>query len=181
MFVVLNEKYSSEHDLKEESAQFLSQHNKPREEKLISASPKIETIEEKEIPAPEKEAKDKLEPNTPIVSEETMDKVEIEKPTLKLKILNKIDIDNLIILDDNIQYESTVEEIQTTRILSKDTFCDRLRLSGPVAVFSTGMSDCESKSLLLLFILLLAAARLSNSTCRGNLSKVKMLSIIFGP
>ncbi len=95
MFVVLNEKYSSEHDLKEESAQFLSQHNKPREEKLISASPKIETIEEKEIPSPEKEAKDKLKPNTTIVSEETMEKVEIEKPTLKLKILNKIDIDNL--------------------------------------------------------------------------------------
>ncbi len=95
MFVVLNEKYSSEHDLKEESAQFLSQHNKPREEKLISASPKIETIEEKEIPSPEKEAKDKLKPNTTIVSEETMEKVEIEKPTLKLKILNKLDIDNL--------------------------------------------------------------------------------------
>ena len=95
MFVVLNEKYSSEHDLKEESAQFLSQHNKPREEKLISATLKIEKIEEKEILAPENETNDKLDPNTPIISEETMDKVEIEKPTIKLKILDKIDIGNL--------------------------------------------------------------------------------------
>jgi translation initiation factor IF-2 len=95
MFVVLNEKYSSEHDLKEESAQFLSQHNKPREEKLISATLKIENIEEKEILAPENETNDKLDPNTPIISEETMDKVEIEKPTIKLKILDKIDIENL--------------------------------------------------------------------------------------
>ena len=42
------------------------------------------------------------------------------------KELSKIDIDNLIILDDNIQYESTVEEIQTTRVLSKDTFCKNI-------------------------------------------------------
>jgi translation initiation factor IF-2 len=46
MFMVLNEKYSSEHDLKEESAQFLTAHSKTKEEKIVSKSP-VEEIKER--------------------------------------------------------------------------------------------------------------------------------------
>ena len=52
-----------------------------------------------------------------------------KKDILKNKInnqLSKININNLIMLDDDNQYESTVEEIQTTRLLSKDTFCKNI-------------------------------------------------------
>jgi hypothetical protein len=49
-----------------------------------------------------------------------------KKPLVTKKIrkeLSKIDIKNLIILDDDMQYESTIEEIQSSRLLSKDSFC----------------------------------------------------------
>jgi len=94
MFAVLNEKYSSEHDLKEESAQFLSTHNKPKEEKIVSKPPVVEPIAEvkttqkKEIEeAPKAEVEEK---------DNTSEKVEIEKPTIKLKVLDKIDINTLV-------------------------------------------------------------------------------------
>lgn len=54
------------------------------------------------------------------------------------KELSKIDINNLIILDDNIQYESTVEEIQTTRIVSKDTFCKNIHPDDIDKMFNKG-------------------------------------------
>ena len=89
MFVVLNEKYSSEHDLKEESAQFLSSHNKPKEEKMISKPLEVVVVEE--VPEPEKSK------NTPIIQAEEsiieVEKIEIEKPSIKLKVIDKIDVD----------------------------------------------------------------------------------------
>jgi translation initiation factor IF-2 len=87
MFAVLNEKYSSEHDLKEESAQFLSSHNKPKEEKMISKP--VEVVEE--IPEPVKPKKTaKVQTEEPVVE---IEKVEIEKPSIKLKVIDKIDVD----------------------------------------------------------------------------------------
>lgn len=94
MFAVLNEKYSSEHDLKEESAQFLSTHNKPKEEKIVSKPQEIEVIvEPADNPKPKKEKAVASKENE--VEKESIEKVEIEKPKLKLKVVDKIDVDSL--------------------------------------------------------------------------------------
>ena len=70
MFVVLNEKYSSEHDLKEESAQFLSSHNKPKEEKMISKPVEVVVVVE-EVPEPEKSKKTVvIQPEEPVLEEQ---------------------------------------------------------------------------------------------------------------
>jgi hypothetical protein len=64
-----------------------------------------------------------------------------KKDILKNKInnqLSKININNLIMLDDDSQYESTVEEIQTTRLLSKDTFCKNIHSDDIDKMFDKG-------------------------------------------
>jgi hypothetical protein len=64
-----------------------------------------------------------------------------KKDILKNKInnqLSKININNLIMLDDDNQYESTVEEIQTTRLLSKDTFCKNIHPDDIDKMFDKG-------------------------------------------
>lgn len=64
-----------------------------------------------------------------------------KKDILKKKINNqisKINISNLIFLDDNSQYESTIEEIQTTRVLSKDTFCKNIHPDDIDKMFDKG-------------------------------------------
>ena len=50
----------------------------------------------------------------------------------------KINISNLLILDDDSQYESTFEEIQTTRVLSKDTFCKNIHPDDIDKMFDKG-------------------------------------------
>lgn len=91
MFDVLNEKYSSEHDLKEESAQFISQNAKPKEEKIVSP-PKAE-------PKPVKEEKEEIvekveKVTTKIVEEAKPEKIEAEKPRIGLKVVDKIDVES---------------------------------------------------------------------------------------
>ena len=52
-----------------------------------------------------------------------------KKPLLKKKInqeISKINISNLLILDDDSQYDSTVEEVQTTRLFPEYTFCKNI-------------------------------------------------------
>jgi len=64
-----------------------------------------------------------------------------KKDILKNKInnqLSKININNLIMLDDDSQFESTVEEIQTTRLLSKDTFCKNIHPDDIDKMFNKG-------------------------------------------
>ena len=64
-----------------------------------------------------------------------------KKDILKNKInnkLSKININNLIMLDDDSQFESTVEEIQTTRLLSKDTFCKNIHPDDIDKMFDKG-------------------------------------------
>jgi len=64
-----------------------------------------------------------------------------KKDVLKNKIKNeisKISISNLIFLDDDTQYESTVEEVQTTRIISKDTFCKNINSDDIDKMFDKG-------------------------------------------
>ena len=64
-----------------------------------------------------------------------------KKDVLKKKINNqisKIDINNLVFLDDDSQYESTFEEIQTTRVLSKDTFCKNIHPDDIDKMFDKG-------------------------------------------
>ena len=64
-----------------------------------------------------------------------------KKLPLKNKIhnqLSKVDIHNLIFLNDDSQYESTIEEIQTTRLLSKDTFCKNIHSDDIDAMFNKG-------------------------------------------
>lgn len=94
MFNVLNEKYSSEHDLKEESAQFLSSHNKPKEEKIVSVPPAPKEEIKVEEPKPTKSKKiEKVEEVKEEIKEEQPEKIEAEKPKFGLKILDKIDIE----------------------------------------------------------------------------------------
>lgn len=79
-----------------------------------------------------------------------------KKDVLKKKIKNevsKLSIGNLIFLDDDTQYESTVEEVQTTRILSKDTFCKNIHPDDIDKMFDKGH--------------LLLEMRLDNSTLIG--------------
>lgn len=52
--------------------------------------------------------------------------------------ISKLDINNLIFLNDDSQYESTVEEIQTTRIVSKDTFCKNIHADDIDKMFDKG-------------------------------------------
>ena len=63
-------------------------------------------------------------------------------PNKKKKKINnqisKLDINNLIFLDDDSQYESTFEEIQTTRVLSKDTFCKNIHPDDIDKMFDKG-------------------------------------------
>jgi translation initiation factor IF-2 len=100
MFNALNEKYRSEHDLKEESAQFLSHLNRPKEEKMVSA-PKVEEpvviapiveikpiVEVKEKPIEKVEKVEKLEVEIPVIEH-----IETEKPVFKLNVLDKIDLE----------------------------------------------------------------------------------------
>ena len=64
-----------------------------------------------------------------------------KKDILKKKInqeISKIDINNLIFLNDDSQYDSTVEEIQTTRIVSKDTFCKNIHSDDIDKMFDKG-------------------------------------------
>ena len=52
-----------------------------------------------------------------------------KKSVLKKKInqeISKINISNLINLNDDSQYESTVEEVQTTRLFSEYSFCKNI-------------------------------------------------------
>jgi hypothetical protein len=52
--------------------------------------------------------------------------------------ISKIDIKNLIFLNDDSQYQSTVEEIQTIRVLSKDTFCKNIHSDDIDKMFDKG-------------------------------------------
>ena len=64
-----------------------------------------------------------------------------KKDVLKKKINNqisKLDIKNLIFLNDDSQYETTFEEIQTTRVLSKDTFCKNIHPDDIDKMFDKG-------------------------------------------
>ena len=64
-----------------------------------------------------------------------------KKDILKKKIntqISKLDIKNLIFLDDDSQYETTFEEIQTTRVLSKDTFCKNIHSDDIDKMFDKG-------------------------------------------
>jgi hypothetical protein len=64
-----------------------------------------------------------------------------KKDVLKKKInkeVSKISISNLIFLNDDSQYESTFEEIQTTRFLSKDTFCKNIHPDDIDKMFDKG-------------------------------------------
>lgn len=109
MFAVLNEKYSSEHDLKEESAQFLSSHNRPKEEKMISKP--VEVVEEViEVVKPEKTKK--VQTEEPVV--EVIEKVEIEKPSIKLKVIDKIDVDQFDEKKTKKTAKKTSKEPETT-------------------------------------------------------------------
>lgn len=91
MFAILNEKYSSEHDLKEESAQFLSSHGKPKEEKMIS-KPTVEETKVESKPVEKIVKEEKVQPEEPTVE---LEKVQSDKPTIKLKVIDKIDVDSL--------------------------------------------------------------------------------------
>ena len=64
-----------------------------------------------------------------------------KKDLLKKKInkeLSKIDVKNLIFLNDDSQYDSTNEEVQTTRLLSKDTFCKNIHSDDIEVMFDKG-------------------------------------------
>ena len=64
-----------------------------------------------------------------------------KKDLLKKKInkeLSKIDVKNLIFLNDDSQYDSTNEEVQTTRLLSKDTFCKNIHPDDIEVMFDKG-------------------------------------------
>ena len=52
--------------------------------------------------------------------------------------ISRLNINNLIFLNDDTQYESTVEEIQTTRIVSKDTFCKNIHPDDIDKMFNKG-------------------------------------------
>ena len=52
--------------------------------------------------------------------------------------ISRLDINNLIFLNDDTQYESTIEEIQTTRIVSKDTFCKNIHPDDIDKMFDKG-------------------------------------------
>ena len=52
--------------------------------------------------------------------------------------ISRLDINNLIFLNDETQYESTIEEIQTTRIVSKDTFCKNIHPDDIDKMFDKG-------------------------------------------
>jgi hypothetical protein len=52
--------------------------------------------------------------------------------------ISRLDINNLIFLNDDSQYESTIEEIQTTRIVSKDTFCKNIHPDDIDKMFDKG-------------------------------------------
>ena len=52
--------------------------------------------------------------------------------------ISSLDINNLIFLNDDTQYESTIEEIQTTRIVSKDTFCKNIHPDDIDKMFDKG-------------------------------------------
>ena len=52
--------------------------------------------------------------------------------------ISRLDINNLIFLNDDTQYQSTVEEIQTTRIVSKDTFCKNIHPDDIDKMFNKG-------------------------------------------
>ena len=52
--------------------------------------------------------------------------------------ISALDINNLIFLNDETQYESTIEEIQTTRIVSKDTFCKNIHPDDIDKMFDKG-------------------------------------------
>ena len=52
--------------------------------------------------------------------------------------ISRLDINNLIFLNDDTQYESTIEEIQTTRIVSKDTFCKNIHPDDIDKMFNKG-------------------------------------------
>lgn len=99
MFNALNEKYRYEHDQKEESAQYLTHLNRPKEEKMVS-TPKVEepvvVVETPIIPPPivEEVKIEKPEVKEEVVIEEPIiEKIEVEKPKFKLNIIDKIDIE----------------------------------------------------------------------------------------
>ena len=52
--------------------------------------------------------------------------------------ISRLNINNLIFLNDDSQYESTIEEIQTTRIVSKDTFCKNIHPDDIDKMFDKG-------------------------------------------
>lgn len=52
--------------------------------------------------------------------------------------ISGLNINNLIFLNDETQYESTIEEIQTTRIVSKDTFCKNIHPDDIDKMFDKG-------------------------------------------
>lgn len=112
MFAVLNEKYSSEHDLKEESAQFLTAHSKTKEEKIVSKSP-VEEIKEEVKPAT-KAKKEIAKTETEDQEKEVeVEKIEIKKTTLKLKVIDKIDVDSFS--DKKAKKTTKVEESNTDK------------------------------------------------------------------
>jgi len=64
-----------------------------------------------------------------------------KKEVLKSKIskeLANIRLSNLIFLNDDTQYESTVSEVQTTRFVSRDTFCENIHSDDIDTMFDKG-------------------------------------------
>jgi translation initiation factor IF-2 len=101
MFAALNEKFSSEHDLKEQTLQYIPAHNKPKEERLLTAEvvevipePVIESttiveLEETEVATTE------ITESTPVienVDDSSPQKIKAKVPELGLKTLGKIDL-----------------------------------------------------------------------------------------
>jgi hypothetical protein len=69
-----------------------------------------------------------------------------KKEVLKSKIskeLANISISNLICLNDDTQYESTVSEVQTTRFVSTDTFCENIHSDDIDKMFDKGQVFLE--------------------------------------
>ena len=72
-----------------------------------------------------------------------------KKEVLKSKIIKElanISISNLIFLDSDTQYESTVAEVQATRFVSKDTFCENIHSDDIDKMFDKGQIFLELRS-----------------------------------
>lgn len=97
MFNALNEKYSSEHDLKEQSNQYIPAHSKIKEERIVTAPPVVEKIvpeliiEKEPVKDPfiEKIVEPEIEQNQSI---DVPEKIETKLPSISLRKVGKIDL-----------------------------------------------------------------------------------------